>query len=94
MREYKEILELHRYCQKTGVQAVLEHFIDGYAIRFLSGGDFVQHQYSYGSKYGYVEPAIGCRSDYSAVSLKDAKRLVYRHKKKLNCERKDGADNE
>lgn len=94
MSEYKEILELHNYCQKTGVQSVLEVCWDGYAIRFLSGGDFIQHKHSYGSEYGCVEPAIGCRLDYTPVPLKNAKRLVYRHKKKLNCERKDGADNE
>jgi hypothetical protein len=62
----------------------LEKLFDGYAIRFNSGGDFVQHQYSYGSSVGCVEPAIGSRLDYTAVPLKNAIALVRRHKDKLN----------
>lgn len=81
---YKEIINLYEYCQKIGVNAVLEDFLDGYAIRFQSGADFVQHKHSYGAKAGYVEPAIDCRLDYTAVSLESAKKLVKRHKEKLN----------
>jgi hypothetical protein len=82
--KYREILKLHTYCEKTGVECRLEKLFDGYAIRFNSGGDFVQHQYSYGSSVGCVEPAIGSRLDYTAVPLKNAIALVRRHKDKLN----------
>lgn len=83
---YKEICELFDYCKKIGVEAELMCFCDGYAIRFPSGGDFVQHSFSYGSHAGYVEPAIGSKLDYSAVTLDQAKRLVKRHCEKLNKE--------
>lgn len=82
--KYTEILELHEYCLKTGVEARLEPCWDGYAIRFNNGGDFVQHDGSYGCLSGCVEPAIGCRLDYSAVDLKQAKALVKYHKDRLN----------
>lgn len=87
--EYNEIKELYKYCVKIGINAVLETLYDGHAIRFPNGGDFVQHQYSYGSDLGYVEPAIGSRADYTAVSLKNAKALVKRHKDKLNRPKED-----
>lgn len=87
MREqkYKEILLLYDYCKKIGVEAELSEFYDGYVIRFKTGGDFVQHAYSYGGSYGYVEPAICSKADYTAVSLANAKRLVKRHKNFLNA---------
>ena len=87
--EYNEIKELHKYCVKIGINAVLETLCDGYAIRFPDGSDFVQHQYSYGGDLSYVEPAIGSKADYSAVSLKNAKTLVKRHKDKLNRSKED-----
>lgn len=88
--KYREILKLHKYCTKIGIPAMLEELYDGYAIRFANRwGDFVQHMYSYGAECGCVEPAIGSRLDYSAVSLKQAKALVKRHKDKLM----GGADN-
>ncbi len=85
MREqkYKEILELYDYCLKIHIPSVLEDCWDGFAIRFPSGGDFVQHDHSYGSHSGCVEPAIGSRLDYSPVPLKNAKLLVKRRKEKL-----------
>lgn len=83
MAEYKEILELKKYCSKIGIDCTIEKLYDGYAIRFKSGGDFVQHYGSYGSDCGCVEPAIGSRLDYHAVRLENAKRLVKRHKNKL-----------
>ena len=86
---YNEILELYEYCNKIGVQATLEETWDGYAIRFPCGADFVQHYGSYGSKAGFVEPAIGCKLDYTAVSLKSAKRLVEYHKNRLNRRAED-----
>ena len=83
---YKEIVKLHRFCQKIRVCSVLEVLYDGYAIRFPRGkfGDFVQHAYSYGSCIGCVEPAIGCTDDYTAVPLEDAKELIRRYKDRLN----------
>lgn len=81
---YREILKLYKYCQKTGVECELEKLFDGYAIRFNSGGDFIQHHGSYGCDCGCVEPAIGSRLDYTAVPLKNAIALVRRHKEKLN----------
>ena len=82
--EYKEIQELYEYCKKIGVDASLQKLYDGYAIRFASGGDFVQHFGSYGCHCGCVEPAIGCRTDYTGVTLKNAKTLVRRYKDRLN----------
>lgn len=81
---YNEILELHEYCDKMGVKATISPMFDGYCIRFNNGGDFVQHFGSYGHNSGCVEPAIGCRLDYTAVPLKNAKALVKRHKERLN----------
>lgn len=81
---YKEILKLSKYCEKIGVKHTLEPFYDGYSILFGEKWDIVQHRFSYGSSRGCVEPAIGCRSDYSAVSLDSAKKLVKRYKERLN----------
>lgn len=81
---YEEIKLLHLYCLKQGIDAKLDFLYDGYKITFPNGGDFVQHQFSYGSDAGFVEPAIGCRADYNAVSLENAKRLIRRHKERLN----------
>lgn len=82
--QYREIIMLHKYCLKIGVECELEKLFDGYAIRFKSGGDFIQHHGSYGCNVGCVEPAIGCRLDYRAVPLKNAMVLVRRHKDRLN----------
>ena len=92
MSKYKEIFKLLLYCKKIGVNAELSSMFDGFCIRFKNGGDFIQHGGSYGCDCGCVEPCIGCRSDYTAVSLKKAKSLVYRHKKKLNADGKGGAE--
>jgi hypothetical protein len=82
---YQEIKELSKYCEKIGVKHIFESFLDGYAIRFNNGGDFVQHRGSYGNKFGCVEPAgVSKRLDYTAVKLKNAKRLVKVYKNKLN----------
>lgn len=80
---YKEILLLYDYCIKIGIPATLEDLFDGYVIKFPNGGDVVQHFGSYGNFSGCVEPAIGSRLDYSSVPLKNAKRLIKRHKEKL-----------
>lgn len=84
--KYAEIQELYDYCIRIGINAKLEPSFDGYAIRFADGGDFVQHYGSYGCNVGCVEPAIGCRLDYTAVPLKNAKALVKYHKERLNKE--------
>ena len=93
-KEYKEILELHKYCEKIGVHTELRHLYDGYHILFKNGGDVVQHKYSYGSACGCVEPAIRSRLDYSAISLNTAKSLIRKHKDKLNKEWKEGLKND
>lgn len=82
--KYKEILELYDYCVKIGVEATLSRMFDGYVIKFNNGGDCIQHLGSYNHDDGCVEPAIGCRKDYTAVSLKNAKALVRRWKDRLN----------
>lgn len=92
MSDYKEIVELYEYSQKIGVHAEISPMFDGFCIRFANGGDFIQHFGSYGHDCGFVEPAIGSRLDYTAVSLKTAKTLVRRHKEKLNGEQKGGAE--
>ena len=84
---FPEIRELYDYCIEIGIDATLEHCWDGWSIRFPSGSDFVQHSGSYGSDIGCVEPAIGCRLDYRAVPLKNAKALVKYHKDRLNRRR-------
>lgn len=81
---YMEIIMLYEYCKKIGLRATLEELFDGHKIVFPNGGDFVQHQFSYGADCGCVEPAIGSKADYKAVTLENAKRLVRRHKDKLN----------
>ena len=87
--KYTEIQKLYDYCIKIGIDAKLEKYWDGYAIRFPNGGDFVQHEHSYGSHVGCVEPAISCRLDYTAVTLDRAKALVRYHKDRLNKEAAD-----
>ena len=88
MEKYKEIVELFKYCVKIGVNANFEPLFDGFAIRFPNGSDFIQHRGSFGHDSGCVEPAIGCKWDYTAVPLKKAKALVRYHKDRLNKERK------
>ena len=83
---YNEIQELYEYCKKIGIDANIEPFFDGYKITFPDvASDVVQYKYSYGSE-GFVEPAIGSRLDYKTISLKQAKQLIKRHKKRLNKE--------
>ena len=83
-QKYAEIQELFKYCIKIGINAKLRSLFDGYEICFPSGDDFIQHCGSYGHEYGCVEPAIRCRRDYTAVTLKKAKALVRYHKDRLN----------
>lgn len=82
--KYPEILSLYGYCKEIGINATLEELRDGYKILFSSGGDIAQHANSYGGGLGYVEPAIGCKIDYTSVELKKAKRLLRKNKIKLN----------
>lgn len=81
---YEEINELYRYCLDNNIDANIEPLYDGAKISFPNGGDFVQHWGSYRSEHGCVEPAIGCKLDYTAVPLGQAKKLVRRYKRKLN----------
>ncbi len=89
--KYSEIWRLKDWCEKLRIPHRMEDLYDGYALRFLnaSQGDFIQHEYSYGSTHGCVEPAIGCRQDYTAVTLKKAKWLVLRHWFKLRRVKRD-----
>lgn len=82
---YKEIFELFHFCKHIGLEVKLEGIWDGYIIRFKNGADFVQHQFSYGSKSGCVEPArVEDEYDFTAVKLDVAKKLVCENYKKLN----------
>lgn len=83
---YTEIQKLFDYCIKIGINAKIAKIYDGYIIVFPNASDVVQHQYSYGSERGYVEPLIGCGLDCTAVTLKQAKALVKYHKERLNKE--------
>ena len=87
MTNYPEIKALFRYCYKKGIPCHITPIRDGYKITFPNGGDFVQHSGSYGANRGCVEPAIGCRADYTAVPLKNARELVRRHKERLSKEK-------
>lgn len=84
--KYEEIQKLYSYCIKIGVAAEMTPLFDGYQICFPNGADFIQHGGSYGHDSGCVEPAIGCKWDYTAVPLKKAKALVRYHKDRLNKE--------
>ena len=88
-RKYGEILKLHRYCVEAGMDVQLERLHDGWAVRFPNGGDFAQHAGTYGTNDGFVEPAIGCESDYSPVSLREAEKLICENRERLmtpSCE--------
>ena len=73
---YEEILELNEYCKFIGLHTDINSMSNGYIIRFANGSDIVQHDYSYGSANGMLEPAIGCDKDYTPVTLEEAKELV------------------
>ena len=92
MAEYREIQRLYFYCLKIGLPAEISNLFDGYKLSFPNGSDFVQHFGSYGSEVGYVEPAIGSRLDYTAVSLASAKALVKRHKDRLAKPHEENTD--
>lgn len=88
-RKYGEILTLYRYCVEAGMDVRLERLHDGWAVRFPNGGDFAQHAGTYGTHDGFVEPAIGCETDYSPVSLREAEKLICENRERLmtpSCE--------
>ena len=89
-RKYGEILTLYRYCVEVGMDARLERLHDGWAVRFPNGGDFAQHDGTYGAHDGFVEPAIGCESDYSPVSLREAEKLIRENRERLRIPNDDG----
>lgn len=96
-RKYGEILALYRYCVEAGMTARLERLHDGWAVRFPNGGDFAQHAGTYGAHDGFVEPAIGCESDYSPVSLREAEKLICENRERLmtpSCEGERGMEGE
>ena len=81
---YSEILELYAFCCENGIKCKLSPLYDGYKITFANGDDFVQHEYSYGSDDGFVEPAIGDKEfDFTAVGLKLATALVLKYRERL-----------
>ena len=91
VKKFQEIWELFRFCVDSGIECKIERLYGGYAIRFPNGGDFAQHNATYGGTEGYVEPAIGdAEFDYSAVGLNLAKALVRKHRSKLT-EKKSSA---
>ena len=91
-KKYPEILELRAFCIENGIKCRLTHLYDGYKISFPDGNDFVQHEFSYGSDEGFVEPAIGDKDfDFSAVGLDLAKSLVLKYRERLQRPRRKGA---
>ena len=80
--KYRSILKLKEYCDELGIECKLSTMFDGYRIDFRNG-DVIQHEYSYGADEGCVEFAIGCKADYTAVTLKNAKAIIKRHKEKM-----------
>lgn len=96
-RKYGEILTLYRYCVEAGMDVRLERLHDGWAVRFPNGGDFAQHAGTYGTHDGFVEPAIGCETDYSPVSLREAEKLICENRERLmtpSCEGERGMEGE
>ncbi len=82
--KYTEICALYHFCVDLGIKCTIERLHDGYAVRFPDGSDFAQHHGTYGGTEGCVEPAIGdSEFDYTAVGLNLAKKLVKKHKGKL-----------
>ena len=84
LNKYPQIVELYNYCIKIGIEATLYAIYDGFLIKFNNGGDIAQHHGTYGREYGCVEPNIGCKDDFRAISLAHAKGLVNGYKEKLN----------
>lgn len=81
--KYYEIWALWAYCKRHDIPAKMEPLFDGWKLAFPGGGDFVQHEFSYMSIRGDLEPAIGCEDDYSPVCLDDARALVLKHRQRL-----------
>lgn len=92
MERYEEIKRLHQYCNKIGLPAILKPEFDGYVLYFPNGGEFNQHKGSIGHDYNCVEPSIGCKTDFKAVSFEIAKILIDAHKDRLGvpCEENKG----
>ena len=93
--------DLSELLEAAGVEvrmdARLERLHDGWAIRFPNGGDFAQHAGTYGTNDGFVEPAIGCETDYSPVSLREAEKLICENRERLmtpSCEGERGMEGE
>lgn len=87
--KYYEIWALWAYCKRHDIPAEMESLFDGWKLVFPNGGDFVQHEFSYMSIRGDLEPAIGCEDDFSPVGLDDARALVLKHRQRLSVPRVD-----
>ena len=74
---YNEIRKLYYWCRANGIPCTIEPLFDGFKLCFIDDADVVQHQYSYGGKNGYVEPAgIDEKVDYSMVSLTEIEKIL------------------
>lgn len=72
---YTEILELYNWCIGHSIPCRIDSCWNGYKITFPDGSDFVQHEGSYGSSRGCVEPA-GFSLSYEPVTIEEAKELL------------------
>lgn len=80
---FNEIIKLYEWVVANyGTTARLEKLWDGYAIRFPSGADIVQHSGSYRAKEGYVEPA-GMPYSYKPISVELAQKIIEKNAYKL-----------
>lgn len=58
-------------------ECTLVRMYDGYQLRFPSGADVIQHQYSYGSQEGCVEfGGVDDDIDYSAIDFTTALNIL------------------
>lgn len=84
-KEDMNIVKLHDYCSKIGLNHEFYEYLDGFKIKFANGDDCVQHKYSYGNSENCIEFAcnFSSRISYKATSLQNAKRFVHKYKDKL-----------
>ena len=87
--KFYEIWALWAYCKRHDIPAEIESLFDGWKLVFPNGDDIVQHAFSYMGASGALEPAIGCESDFSPVTLEEAKVLVLKYRQRLMVPRVD-----
>ena len=80
---YFEIWALYVYCRKLGIDAEITPLFTGWCLSFPDGSNFIQHEHSYGSDDGCLEPEIVCDMDYSRVPLWHARALVAAYRERL-----------